>query len=142
MKLYRLVHETNDPVTPDKILTRSSDHSNQKFGPGMYFAISRESAMQFAQTRKYKYTHLLECKVSNVKDCDIVDLVNNPLLITKWKQTGKPIPEEYLRYCTKHELKGIKWEARAGWIEVVIHHPHYLNNVKIVKSERLLQEDG
>lgn len=48
MQAFRLVNEEHDPIEAGSLLTRTSDSSNQKIAEGMYFAIPREDAPEFA----------------------------------------------------------------------------------------------
>jgi hypothetical protein len=143
MKLYRLVDADHDPITAGKKLARTSDHSNQKFGPGMYFATSRDSALEFAATRNHRYTHLLECEVQGVKEADLADLAADPAVVARWNKQRHPQTQMYERYCQEKALKGLMWQSASGWVEVVIHAPYIDDNVLIVSVEQLDQQvDG
>ena len=141
MQLYRLVNEKFDPVQVGSRLERSSSNSNQKLGDGMYFAVNRQSALDFAATRNHPYTHLLTCEVEGITEDDLADMVSDPACVTRWKGSRRISSREaYVQYCAEHGLRGIR-AGFANWEEIVIHDQHLTGNVRIVDSEKLPEQD-
>jgi hypothetical protein len=137
MNVYRLVNCDHDPITVGATLIRGSDHSRQKLGPGMYFAISREAALEFAKTRHgHTYTHLLTCRLKGITEKDFVDLVKEPFVISRSEFKALPYDQRGSAYCAKHGKKGIIWKA-IDWVEVCLFAQHIGDSV-IVESVEML----
>ncbi len=94
MKLYRLVDQANDPTTVGHALTRTSTHSHQKNGDGMYFGMDVFECLRFqAATKamgKLKYTHLLEVDVL-LQLTDFFDLRANTNAVVRSRFNGLPV---------------------------------------------------
>lgn len=138
MVVFRLVNAEHDPIATGASLTRPSDHSNQKLGSGMYFALDRDSAMQFAGTRHtYDYTHLLRCELVGLEEADFVDLALTPHIVNKSEHGQLPYRERHLAYCLEHDLKGIIWPSRSGWKELCLFDEFIPDTVRIIEAESL-----
>ena len=143
MIVYRLVDRSHDPIEVGSVLLRTSGHSRQKFGQGMYFCATRNDAQIFLDAHHgYKYTDLLECRLNGITRNDFVDLVNHPNEIVLAKRdfsyegfAGGSLREEH---CRRTGKKGLIWRATKGWTELVLHAPHVDHVVIVVGSESLL----
>lgn len=142
MIVYRLINEKYDTTSPGEFLCRTSDHSNQKLGDGIYFALDHNSAIQFAGTHNHKYTHLLKCEIEGCSPADFADLVSEPSLITRWK-VGKfsGLREAVPAYCNENGLRGLVWEARAGWTELLLLKQFAVGTVRVIEAEKLSYPD-
>ena len=137
---YRLVNEAHDPVRVGENLTRASDHSHQKLGAGMYFAVDEQAAIQFSLTRHgHTYTHLLECELLGLSASDFldIDIMENARAVRRSTHGGKPYDQRHYDYCIENNLKGVLWRARAGWVELVVFAPFVSNNIVIKKTTDL-----
>ena len=126
MQVFRLVHENHDSIEVGSVLTRTSDHSNQKIAKGIYFAVSYEDALAFSKTNHgHTYTHLLTCRLQGIEASDVVDLAAEPNLILRFKSSSKPPTSNMTgrvlneTYCQIHNKKAILWSAR-GWVELCV----------------------
>ena len=132
MKLYRLVNVAYDPVTVGQYLTRPSNHSNQKNGEGMYFAVDRQSAISFNKNVIHTYTHLVECDLPDFYEENFAD---TNIIKRKWEET---IIQSIVRFCADNKLKGVKWQASNNkWIEYVVLSEHIGIGFLITASEKL-----
>jgi hypothetical protein len=140
MRLFRLVNHQHDPIEVGTILTRTSNHSNQKMGKGMYFATTRDDALRFAKTQhRHVYTHLLGCQLEGTTENDFIDLVEDPNLIVKSEFRELRSAERGLAYAKKYGRKGLIWRATNGWTEVCL-FADYVQNVVIIESVEALDE--
>ncbi len=140
MVVYRLVNSGHDPIGAGQPLTRPSDHSNQKLGPGMYFAMDEAAALQFSKTRHgHTYTHLLSCDLVGLTSNDFVDIEipENARAIRESPHGKKSHSERYYNYCLSNGFKGIIWHARAGWVELVLFEPFVAGKVIIKEAKAL-----
>jgi hypothetical protein len=144
MKVYRLVNCDYDPIVVGARLSRSSDHSHQKLGEGIYFSVSRNDALQFARTNhKHVYTHLLTCRLRNITKDDFVDLVNDPNRIVKAKaERGSNLKtlsgrKLNVAYCKRQGKKGVIWAAQNGWTEGFLLSEYINDAVSIENVETL-----
>jgi hypothetical protein len=115
MQVYRLVNQEHDPIEVGSFLTRTSDHSRQKYAVGIYFALTREDALAFAkQDHGHTYTHLLTCRLKGVSESELVDLIADAKLISRFKtsekasQPGLTTRELNEKYCEIHGKKGTR----------------------------------
>jgi hypothetical protein len=112
MILYRLVDSAIDPIKVGERLTRTSDHSHQKFGEAMYFATTREDALIFARAQHakaqhgHKYTHLLRCRIENARLDDFVDLRKEPNCIAQSKFRRQLMTKAAPAHCKQRQKKG------------------------------------
>ncbi len=142
MIVYRLVDRSHDPIEIGSLLLRTSGHSREKFGRGMYFCATRNDARIFLDAHHgYRYTDLLECRLDGITRNDFVDLVNHPNEIVLAKRdfsyegfAGGSLREEY---CRRKGKKGLIWRANRGWTELVLHSPHVDHGVIVIGSEPL-----
>jgi hypothetical protein len=144
MKAFRLVDQRYDPVEVGRYLTRISDFSNKKLGRGMYFALTREDALQFAKKdHGHEYTHLLTCKLVNVTEDDFADLIANPNLLATLKvRPNSPLfgltgTDLKVKYCEVHGKKGIIWQATNGWSELCL-LPTFVNDAVVIEASEAL----
>lgn len=131
MRLFRLVDLKHDPIVPGQHLTRPSDHSNQKLGEGMYFALSFEDAKGFLHARhKHPYTHVLEVEIPfEIKD--FADLRASPNLITG-PGTFKNL---VFQYCQAHGKRGVIWTQRQNeWTELMLLSEYISHGVQIIAA--------
>lgn len=143
MEVFRLVNDQHDPTRVGEILVRTSDHSHQKLGNGMYFAASREDALQFARTqREHEYTHLLGCRLKGVTRNDFVDLVEDPNCIIRSEFASLPGTQRGLAYCKRHGKKGLIWRATKGWTEICLFSEFSQNTAFIESVEKLVAFKG
>jgi hypothetical protein len=110
----------------------------------MYFALTREDALQFAKKdHGHKYTHLLTCKLVNITEDDFADLIaNSNLLATLKVPPNSPLfgltgTNLKVKYCEVHGKKGIIWQATNGWSELCLLPPFVKGTVVIEVSEAL-----
>lgn len=142
LRVFRLVHEDHDPVTVGSQLFRISDHSNQKIAKGMYFALTREDALEYARNvRKHEYSHLLTCRVNGVTRDDLIDLISDPNQIEKLKFTapynGLTLRQRNAKYCEDHGKKGLLWKSSEGWREFCL-LPAFVGDAVVIEvSEKL-----
>jgi hypothetical protein len=138
MQVYRLVDKKHDPIEVGKTLERCSDHSNQKLGEGIYFAPSRESALEFAKTKHHHtYAHLLTCRLEGITEMDFVDLSKDPHVIDNSEFGSLTHKMRNQKYCEKYSKKGIIWKAVSGWVEVCLFAEHVSHRVIIEAVEVL-----
>ena len=144
MLVHRLVNQEYDPIEIGSILTRTSDHSKQKIGEGMYFALTREDALEFSKKNHgHKYTHVLTCRLKGISKDDLVDLIGNPNFFRLLKPpSGSPLSglrgrALHSRYCEIEGKKGILWRAENGWAELCLMRAYVEDNVVIEGAERL-----
>jgi hypothetical protein len=142
MKVYRLVNSKYDPIEIGANLTRTSDHSHQKYGEGMYFALSREDALHFAKSQHgHAYTHLLTCLIENANENDFVDLRKKPNSMATSKFRTLPMKARAPRYCKQQKKKGLIWSStpgkQAARAEVCLYPEHIQNAVIIESAEKL-----
>lgn len=143
MTVYRLVNSKYDPIQVGARLTRPSNRSNQKFGAGMYFALTREDALNFAKGQHgHKYTHLITCNIENATPEDFVDLRENENVMVNG-DLGQLSPKKRApAYCKLFNKKGLIWESVAGksttaWTELCLYPQHIANGVLITAAEDL-----
>ena len=110
----------------------------------MYFAPSREDALEFVQkVQKHEYTHLLTCQLVGIRQDDLLDLIADPNLIAKAKRNphySKLTKREvYPTYCEAHRKKGILWKATKGWRELCLLRAFAEGTVVIEATEPLWQ---
>jgi len=139
MIAYRLVNEAYDSVIPGGLLKRTSDNSNQKFGPGTYFFLDRDDAFQFLQSKSgYSYTHLIKCDIEGCDRERFVDLIAQPNLISRWRNVRnissirKATPE----YCREHNFYGIIISLQR-WRELMLLEEFTNTPIHILEAERL-----
>jgi hypothetical protein len=144
MQVFRLVNDKYDPIEISNVLSRTSDHSNQKIAEGMYFALTREDALEFSRKNHgHAYTHLLTCRIEGVSKDDLVDLIADPNLFVRLNvTTNSPLNglkgrELHTKYCEIHRKKGILWKAANGWTELCLLKAHATNSVIIEAAEAL-----
>ncbi len=141
--VYRLVNSEHDPIKAGGRLTRVSNCSNQKYGKGMYFALSREDALIFSEAQHgHKYTHLLKCRIENASLDDFVDLRKEPNCIVKSKFGSLPKTEGAPAYCGQQKKKGLIWSSKHGletaaWTELCLYPEHVSDSVVIEDAEEL-----
>lgn len=140
MIVYRLVDKAHDNIAPGETLSRTSDKSKQKLGDGVYFALDRGSALDFAhKDHGYTYTHLLKCEVPGRSVSDFADLISDPSLITCWASGRWGLREAVPLYCKANKLFGAIWQATDGWKELVLLKEFAVGTVRIVESEKLVE---
>jgi hypothetical protein len=148
LTVYRLVDKEHDPVGVGKRLTRISDCSNQKYGPAMYFAFTREDALNFAKAQRakgehgHKYTHLLTCRIEHASSEEFVDLRATPNVMMSGRFRNLPTSKKAPAYCKEHGKKGVIWQSQAGlispeWTELCLYQEHVGKDVVIVAAEDL-----
>lgn len=144
MQVFRLVNHKYDSIEISRALSRTSDHSNQKIAEGIYFALTREDALDFSKKNHgHVYTHLLTCRIEGVSKDDLVDLITDPNLFAQLSVTAnsplKGLKGRELRtkYCEIHRKKGILWKAANGWAELCLLRAYALNSVIIEAAEAL-----
>ena len=143
MKVYRLVNSKYDPITIGENLTRTSDHSYQKYGEGMYFAASRADALNFAKAQHgHAYTHLLTCRIEEASQDDFVDLRREQNCLATSEFRTLPMKKRAPEYCRQQQKKGLIWSSIAGkdtlaWTEVCLYPEHILDGVVIEAAEKL-----
>lgn len=148
LTVYRLVDKEHDPVGAGKALTRISDCSNQKYGPAMYFAFTREDALNFAKAQQakgeygHKYTHLLTCRIERASLEEFVDLRATPNVMMSGRSRNLSTSKRAQAYCKAHGKKGVIWQSQASvispqWTELCLYPEHVGNDVVIVAAEDL-----
>lgn len=149
MRVFRLVNSEYDPTKIGEPLSRESDHSNQKLGQGMYFALTEKDACKFAKSPSgYKYTHLLECELPYEK-CNFCDLTEDSNAIERWwliqfhndfsKLNSTLFREKIKLYCEHHDQVGVIWassQLAGGWTELVVLKSH-IKGIEIINSSKL-----
>jgi hypothetical protein len=125
MKLYRLVNQAHDPTAVGQFLVRTSTHSNQKMGDGMYFGLDVFEALRFNATRNHTYTHLLEVDVTHAV-ADFFDLRANENAVVKSPFASEKVAERFLSFCNHHGKKGLIWSSKGtgAWTEVLVLAPY------------------
>jgi hypothetical protein len=109
----------------------------------MYFATSREDALEFAKKdRGHSYTHLLTCELKDMQEGDFVDLVANPNQIVRQKRTGQNSRDATKDFCRENTKKGVIWqsvssESLSGWKEICLLPEHIQQAVVIKEVEAL-----
>lgn len=148
LTVYRLVDTEHDPVDAGTSLTRISGYSNQKYGPAMYFAFTREDSLNFAKAQRakgehgYKYTHLLTCRIEDASLEQFVDLRATPNVMMSGRFRSLSTSKRGPAYCKEHEKKGVIWQSQASlnspkWTELCLYPEHVGSNVVIVAAEDL-----
>jgi len=144
--VYRLVDAEHDEIEVGKRLIRISDHSNQKYGPAMYFTLTREDGLKFAKAQQakrehgHKYTHLLTCRIENASLGEFVDLRATPNIMVSGRFRNMRTAERAAAFCGENGQRGVIWQSHASlnspeWTELCLYPEHVGNNVLIVASE-------
>lgn len=148
--VFRLVNSAHSPITTGTRIDRLSHVSNMKLGEGLYFAETELDLVKFFSSHHgYTYTHLLECDLHGIGLWDFFDLATEPNELSRFESNWTWAAEvtfagnaeqkakarrlaRYGEFAASRGKKGLRWQSRDGWVELVLQTPYWQGVVEIV----------